>query len=271
MITVIANPRSDHQSSHQAALIEGLRELGIVCGSGLNTDKPKTKFVACWGWRIGKSLRAKGHEVLVMERGYLGDRFKYTSLGWNGLNGHAEFPEYLPDYGERFNRLGIEIKPWKYEGEYALILGQVPGDQSLQGQDMRGWYEKKAKEIRDYYNIPVHFRPHPEAVKRGIAQKIPYTIESTGSLEEALSGAIFTVCFNSNSSVDSVLNGIPCIVGDKGAMAYDLCGKSIDEIIRPEREEWAYELAQKQWTIEEISSGEALEGIAWKIERELGL
>lgn len=271
MISVIANPRSDHQSSHQAALIEGMSELGIICKDASPSDKIQTKFVACWGWRIGKSLRARGHEVLVMERGYLGDRFKYTSLGWNGLNGHAEFPEYLTDNGERFKQHGIEIKPWKETGGYALILGQVPGDQSLQGQDMRGWYERKAKEIRDHYNIPIYFRPHPEAVKRGISQKIPYTIESTGSLEDALGGALFTVCFNSNSSVDSILNGIPCIVGDKGSMAYDLCGKSIDEIITPQRQEWAYGLAHKQWTMDEIKSGEALEGIAWKIEKELGL
>lgn len=271
MITVISSSSSSHQLSHQSALIEGLEDRGIICKADFPTDKINTRFVACWGWRIGRSLRAKGHEVLVMERGYLGDRFKYTSLGWNGLNGHAEFPEYLYDNGKRFLEHNIAVKPWKTSGEYALILGQVPGDQSLQGKDMRIWYEEKAKEIIDYYDIPVHFRPHPEAVKRGIAQPVPRTIASQGTLGEALSGAKFTVCYNSNSSVDSLLNGVPCIVGDKGSMVYDLCGKDISDIKYTEREKPLHRLAQTQWTIDEIKSGEALVGIEWKIRKTLGL
>lgn len=221
--------------------------------------------MACWGWRKGKDLRDKGHEVLVMERGYIGDRFKYTSLGWNGLNGHAEFPSYPDDNGERFRAHNVEIKPWKKDGKYALILGQVPNDASLKGMNMTPWYQQKAQEISSAYNIPVYFRPHPDLKRKGIRQSITGTILSDGTLEQALNGALFTVCYNSNSSVDSVLNGIPCVVGDRGSMAYDMCGKSIDEIIYPEREQWAYKLAQTQWTIDEIYSGEALQGIKCKI------
>lgn len=258
-VTVVASSRAEHQKKHQNALISGLRKYGIEAVGSHSVDHVNSSIVACWGWRNGKYLRAKGQEVLVMERGYLGDRFSYTSLAWNGLNGHAEFPDSPEDGGKRFDLLGLEFKPWKYAGEYALILGQVPNDASLQGKDLVPWYTEQARKISEYYNIPVHFRPHPDLKKRGIKkQVIEGTIESKGSLEDALEGAAFSVCYNSNSSVDSVMAGVPCVVGDQGTMAYDMCSPIIEHLIRPDRKQWAYKLAQKQWLISEIEDGTAL-------------
>lgn len=265
MFTIIASLRGMHQVEHQKALAEGLAVHGIESRLSYHTYDAHTKYVACWGWRRGKELRERGHEVLVMERGYIGDRFKYTSLGWNGLNGHAEFPEYPDDGGERFRAHNIQIKPWKRGGEYALILGQVPKDASLKGMDMIPWYEEKAREITLAHDIPVHFRPHPDVKRKGIKQRVKGTMPSIGTLDESLSDAAFTVCYNSNSSVDSVLNGVPCVVGDRGSMAYEVCGKSVSEVIYPEREKWAHKLARTQWTIDEIKSGEALKGIICKL------
>jgi hypothetical protein len=44
-------------------------------------------------------------------------------------------------------------------------------------------------------------------------------------------------------------------------MVYDLCMKDISEIIYPKREETLYQIAWKQWTLDEISSGEPLRKI----------
>jgi hypothetical protein len=255
-ITILMKSPSTHQRSHGAALAKGIRKIGL--SFAIQADKygaPKTKNVACWGWRIGKRMMDAGYNVLVMERGYIGDRFKYTSLGWNGLNGHAFFPSYEDDGGKRFADHGGVIKPWKTGGDYVLILGQVPGDMSLQGRDMLPYYMEAAAKIKKIHGIPVYFRPHPEAIRKGFKQEVPGAMLSTGTLDEALSGAVFTVCFNSNSSVDSVLAGIPCVVGDKGTMAWDMCGHEIGEIVRGEREKWAHQLAFTQWTLGEIESG----------------
>ncbi len=259
--SIIASPRAQHQVTHQGHLQDGLAAHGIKAVLLNSVDQVKTPYVACWGWRLGKQLRERGHEVLVMERGYVGDRFKYTSLGWNGLNGHATFPEYPDDGGERFDRHGGVLNPWKQGGEYALILGQVPKDMSLQGRDMMPWYERMAIEIQQQHNIGVKFRPHPDLKKRGIVQSVRNTYQSESSLQDDLAGAAFTLCFNSNSAVDSVLAGIPCVVGDNGTMAYDMCAKDIHNPVRPDRELWAHRLAWKQWELSEIKSGAALEGI----------
>lgn len=262
---VIMRSRNAEINSYQKGLAEGFAKYNVQSKFMQLGTPTKYKYVACWGWRPGSRLRLLGKEVLIMERGYIGDRFKYTSLSWNGLNGYGDFPEYLDETGERFYKHGGSIKPWREGGDYALIMGQVPNDASLRGKNLIPWYERQAAEITRIYNIPVYFRPHPDCAKRGIHQVVKGTIRSSGTLQEAFAGAAFTVCYNSNSSVDSVLAGVPCVVGDRGSMAYNMCSKQIGELIRPERERWAYSLAWKQWEESEIYSGEAVKGLLWKL------
>ena len=255
-----------HQIAHADALVQGLLAAGVSASVSLVSQKIKTKHVACWGWRLGKRLREAGHEVLVMERGYLGDRFSYTSLGWNGLNGYAEFPKHPYDGGTRFESIGGRIAPWRTIGDYVLILGQVPRDASLRGVDLNPFYEIWARQAQEYYGKPVLFRPHPHVVKRGgRGPNLPLCDAPT--LKEALDSAFLCLNYNSNSSVDAVLAGAPTVTFDRGSMAWEVCGRSTGEIIRPDREVWAHKLAFTQWTIDEIKSGIPLEKFAARIRR----
>lgn len=255
-ITVIANARALHQVTHQQALIDGLKMHGIDAIRSSNGYGIKTKCVACWGWKIGKRLRAAGHDVLVMERGYLGNRFKWTSLAWNGLNGHGEFPNFVGS-SDRFNN-NFDLKRWQGNGDYVLIMGQVPGDASLQGRDLMSWYADAAKVAQTVYQKPVKFRPHPEAVRKGHKQKIAGFENCTLPLDDSLEFAHAVITFNSNSAVDAVVHGVPVVAYDKGTMAWDVAGKKIGDIKTPCRKNWADALAWKQWSIDEIASGFAL-------------
>ena len=257
--------RPTSQVEHAEAVARGFAELGLKTHITLFGSHLPTKHVVCWGWRLGTRLRQLGHEVLVMERGYVGDRFSYSSLGWNGLNGCADFPEYPADNGERFAQLGVEIKPWKTGGDYALILGQVPRDASLKGLDMLPFYEEWARQVKDKFGLPVRFRQHPEVTKRGVNQSVCGAERSTGTLGEDLSHAALCLTYNSNSSVDSVLAGVPTFVADRGSMAWDVCSHRIGERATPAREVWVHKLAWTQWTIKEIASGFPLEKIAAEI------
>lgn len=256
--TIISSPRAQHQLSHQAALADGLKVHGINPILTLG-NFAKTKHVACWGWRLGKVLRDAGKEVLVMERGYFGDRFEWSSLAWNGLNGRGEFAE-APDDSSRFKN-NFTMQPWKKGGDYVLIMGQVPGDASLQGRNMMPWYENAAREAAEKYGLPVKFRPHPLAAKKGHNQLLKNATQSTGELDEALSGAAVVVTFNSNSGVDSVLAGVPTVAVDQGSMAWDVAGHKIGDCVTPCRDAWASRLAWCQWRLDEISSGAALKGL----------
>ena len=114
------------------------------------------------------------------------------------------------------------------------------------------------------YGTKVLWR-HPDVVKRGL-KTIPYGTElSTGTLIEAFSDAIFSAAFNSNSLVDSIINGVPAFAGDRGTMAWEMCSKIIpkkeSDFVRYDRDRWADRLAHTQWTLGEIRSGFPLKPI----------
>lgn len=221
-------------------------------------------FVVCWSWHIGKNLREHGHNVLVMERGYVGDRFVWTSLAWNGLNGRGRFP-VVDDGGERWRRWHSHaMKEWRDirgSGDAPiLLLGQVPTDASVRldgGFRYAAWVESTAKTLREH-GRPILYRAHPEALKRG-ADCPPSGVDlDKGTLAEALDRCAWAVTFNSNSAVDAVLAGVPTVTHDHGAMAWNVTGHRLAE--QPpqlDREAWAQRLACCQWMPEEIESGEA--------------
>lgn len=249
---------STHQSEHAQALEQGLRAIGIQPHIG---SPDYADVVACWGWRVGKRLSEAGATVLVLERGYLGDRFRWTSIGWDGLNGRAYFPPAPDDGGARFvEYFGNLVKPWRSGGEYSLLIGQVPGDAALGGLDLRSWYAEQAQALRARFDLPVVFRPHPLANKRGgPPQRVSGTQLHEGALADALERAAVVVTFNSNTAVESVLAGVPTIACDRGSMAWPMCSHSIaDELVQPDRARWCAELAWKQWTLAEIANGAAV-------------
>lgn len=242
-----------YQVAHREAIDAGLRAIGVH-------DLGESVLII-WGWRAGALHRKAGKEVLVLERGYIGDRFKYTSIGWNGLNGYAHFPECHDDGGARFRAHGGKLKPWKEGGDYILILGQVNGDASLQGRNITTWYQQMAAAAKARYGKPVYFRMHPKAAIKGY-KNIAGVPSMAGDLHESIDGALFTIAYNSNACLDSVMAGVPCFAGDRGTMAWDLCAHDMKEIIRPDRECVVHRIAWTQWELSEIASGVALRGVA---------
>lgn len=260
MIQILSGIKAAHQLEHQDAIYLGFKNIGIDCEKIFDKSKISSD-ASCWGWRLGKQIRDLGKNALVIERGYIGDRFKYTSLGWNGLNNYAKFAPYPDDGGKRFKDHGGIIKPWNKDGGYILILGQVKNDASLQGKDITNWYMRMAKEAKEHYGLPVYFRQHPDAARRGGYAHISRVPTLTGTLQNAIDGALFTIAYNSNSCLDSILSGKPCYAGDSGTMAHDLCMKDLKELYYPEREKKVHSIAWNQFTIEEIASGWPLKGL----------
>lgn len=257
-LTIIANPHAAHQAAHQAALAEGAKAYGLTVSLQSSGVPVRSKHVACWGWRLGRAYRAAGHEVLVMERGYMGDRFAWTSIGWNGLNNRAQFG-IRNDGGARFRQHFADLlQPWNPAGRYVLLIGQVPGDMSLQGRNLAPWYAEQAKAAGERYGLPVLFRPHPMALQRGYAATVPFAAELLGDLSAALRDAAAVITFNSNTGVDALLAGKPTVAHDPGSMVWGFTG---DGDAEPDRLRWAHRLAWCQWTLDEIRSGEAVETV----------
>ena len=228
----------------------------------------RADLLVLWGVRNRPAIEGqirRGGEVCVLERGYLGDRFAWTSVSFGGgLNGRAEFRGVSSDPERLERHFPGMLQPWTHRDGYALLIGQVPGDMSLASVDgnLLGWYEAawKALDARGY---DVRFRPHPVAVQRSRKLAAPAGIPTIGgTLSEAVAGAAVVVTFNSNAGVEAVFAGTPTIAVDCGSMAWPVTAHALDaEPERPDRTAWAAELAWKQWRLDELASGECWERV----------
>jgi hypothetical protein len=257
-VSILASPGARHQCEHAAALRNGLARHNVTSDIITHINQAKSDIVACWGWRAGQVFRKMGTRVLVIERGYVGDRFQWSSLGWDGLNGNAIMPK-VDDGGKRFHEFFAHLyQPESKAGEYALLIGQVPRDAALGGRDLSNWYLDTAKACERTYGLPTLFRGHPRAPFGSYPKGL---VTTQGDLANHLRSAAVVVTYNSNTGVESVLAGKPTISFDSGSMAWDVTAHQIGERYEGDRLKWAYEMAWKQWQVSEIDDGTALEHI----------
>jgi hypothetical protein len=257
---VIYHRQPQTPSVHVKLFAEGLLRHGIHAEILSPQMYRRSDLAVFWAHKqseIIQQQRDAGLDYLVMERGYFGDRFAMTSLGFNGLNGHAEFHNQNSP-GDRWQRYGVPVQAWKQggEGEVIVIMGQVPSDASLKNcPNYRGWIQEVARTAEREYKRKVYFRPHPHPAASSFNPNVPLI---GGSLDSALQRACAVIIWNSNSGVDAALAGVPVICGDRGAMSYPMATHVIGApLVRPDRYQWLNDLAYTQWADSEISNGDA--------------
>lgn len=247
-------------SEHLKMFAEGLRRHGITPEFRRESMYRKSDLAVMWAHKkatVIRNQRESGLNYLVMERGYFGDRFAMTSLGFNGLNGYANFHNERSS-SSRWEKHRVAVKEWKTGGDIIVLMGQVPTDASLKTcSNYSQWVGIAGLIAQQRYQLPVYFRPHPHPAASAFRPRLPIL---QGTLEAALDRAAAVLTWNSNSGVDAVLNGVPLIAVDRGSMAYSMAVNQIgDPLIRPDRTQWLHNLAYTQWTNSEISQGESWE------------
>ncbi len=244
------------------AFIDGLTTHETVPEIRRSGNWRASDLAVVWGHRdhaLHEIQRANGGRYLVLERAYIGDiheRRRWCSIGYDGLNGRADFcnADSPPDRWEKYFA-GV-MKPWRNDGKQAFIMGQVGGDASIYGVDIAVWYELAEARLRASTGRSVLFRPHPNDPN----VEPPYGARlATGVLAGCLAYASVVATYNSNTAVDSVLAGVPTIACDKGSMAWDVASQDWDRCARPDRNQWAWNLAHTSWLEEEIADGSAWE------------
>lgn len=257
-----------HPSDHVASLsafAEGLKARGVdhfmrgmtyrkcdvAVVFGVRKDRVPVSYAR------GQVIADHNGPHIVLEKGFV-RRDEYFHVGWNGLNGRADFRNQgMP--ADRWKKLGVELQPRKH-GEKVVVCGQVPWDASVQHTNHIQWCQKAVAELNRITRREVVFRPHPKA---GIDYGVNCPV-SLGSLAEDLSDAHAVVTFNSNSAVEALIEGVPVFAFDKGSMALRVANTDLYDIDNPrfiEREPWASDLAYAQWSLDEMSSGECWDHI----------
>ena len=204
--------------------------------------------------------------IIVLDVGGI-KRGTTWKVGLNGINRDAFFGDKGND-SKRAKALGLELKPWRTDGEYILLCGQH--DKSLQWHNMpsmSNWFLDTYDEIRKHTDRPILFRPHPRCrlphIERGLKNVIrqePTHLSGTyDDFDMAFDNVWATVSFSSNPGIHSIINGVPAFVGTS-SLAYDV-GNDIDFMhniehpLMPNRQQWLNDYAWTEYTVEEIANG----------------
>jgi hypothetical protein len=244
----------EHQLKAMAALARGLATHGVhVDLSDGGFDGGKADFVAWWGDKV--PLHLKGKPRLILEAGYINgrsgdyvtDRLQYVSVGWNGLHGRADPgpPDCPPD---RWEATGVHLQAWHGNtSTIVLICDQHPGDSCSPGD--RKWWREIDRQAQEA-GLRVVYRPHPLLADNGML-----------TLRESLELVTACVTWSSTAAVESVICGVPTVALDHGSMAWDVTTRNLANKYLGARSQWAYNLAYRQWTHDELASGEAWDHI----------
>lgn len=247
---------ADHHARHATWISEGFKRCGWQVARPRHDFDLDGDLVVSWGWRL-TALFAKamseGVPVLLLERGHLHPRTEWTSMGFNGLGGYGVYADCLDD-GQRFARhYGHQMRPWREDGDYVLVMGQMQGDASLHGANIREWAAETCRAYREAGHRVV-YRPHPNANQNDHPECVE--VHKWFPLEDSLRRASLCVTYTSTSGVEAVLAGIPTVTCNRGAMAWPVAAHGIlKDPVRPDRTAWANKLAWTQFSAEEISSG----------------
>lgn len=234
----------------------GLNHLGVDWFFGGSVYRQPCDVAVIWGIASERfphtnyrdMIRMAQPNTIVMERGFV-KRDEYYAAGWGDTGGYADFcNKGMPS--DRWEALGVELQPMKEDGDYILVLGQVPWDTAVQHIDYPRWLKDTVATLTSAEDLRVRLRNHPllPETKRFSFPKCEVSYKKT--LEEDFAGASQVIACNSTGLVDATIAGVPTIACDGRAMC-PAPGAS--------REQWGADIAYAQWTLDEFRSGKAFE------------
>jgi hypothetical protein len=148
---------------------------------------------------------------------------------------------------KRWNKLGLKIKPWRKTGSTIIVIQPEPLSTELWRVDKK-WAAKVIAELKRYTDRPI-------VVRRKIGDKLQ---DHAPPLAVALQDAWAVVVWTSNVAVEALLAGVPAFCTDPCA-AYRMGTPDLSRIEDPvmpdDREQWAWNLAANQWSLDEMRSG----------------
>lgn len=196
---------------------------------------------------IARNYASAGADVVVVENGYVGkdaEGGKLFAMSKFYHNGAGQWRQGPPG---RFDQLKLEVKPWRSEGEFILVLPQRgigPAGVAMPSS----WLVATQKRLAELTKRPVQVRRHP-----GIAKTEPY---------EELRGAWAAVTWGSGAGIKALLAGIP-VFSDFGrwiaaeASTRLMASANLENPFLGDRTPTFEKLSWAQWSMQEVASGAA--------------
>jgi hypothetical protein len=222
----------------------------LACGDrsvirSIYDDKLHTHVGVCYGWKHNAAIRRYPNFVYA-DLGYWG-REQYYRFAVNGWS-----PQVRTDLSaDRFNRLGLEIRPWRTEGRQIIVAGSTEKACRDHGLGYMQWETAMCHRLAGL-GIPVVYRPKPNDRQ---ARPIPGFGFDQRPIGDALQAAHLWVTHHSNSALDALVAGVP-VHCETGAASQFSAPLSADPPLLEGREQFLTGVAWLQWTLDEMRSGE---------------
>lgn len=199
----------DYPVYRRDAFMAGLKAAGYDTRTGGPMNVRPDDVLCIWNrygdmHNIATRVEQQGGIVIVAENGYVApggisphvtEPREWYALAIGGHNGSGTWPVGGP---ERWDALGVDLKPWRTEGDHILVCPNRSFGRP--GYIMPiDWPDKVVNRLRKVTNRPIRVRPHPG----NGAHKTP--------LADDLKGAWAVCIWSSSAGVQSLIAGVPVI------------------------------------------------------------
>jgi len=267
-----------------SAFEQGVQHLGHTANDNdLNADVAVIWSVLWYG-RMAKNkavwdrFTKQGKPVIVLEVGTL-KRNTTWKVAVGGINNEAYFGHATNNDNARLTSLGIAIQDWgdTKDNNSIIICGQHQASHQWRNMPpVSDWISNTIQEIRKHTDRLIKVRSHPrysfnfDNTTTNVVRSIPKRIDIVQDFYDfsaELSKAHCVVNWSSNPAIEAALAGVPVFTG-LDSLAHVVANHSFDTIetpLKPDRQQWANDLAYTEWTVDEIAKGIPLIRILNKI------
>lgn len=251
------------------AFSKGLKKHGVPTVVGGSKESSQADVAVIWGTSkndIIEKQKKNGRHFLVFENAYIKRKYTRASIGYDGLNGEADFcNEYSPS--DRWKALMGErdLPPWNTPSEGpVLLIGQVHRDKAVLPVDFAEWANSTSRTLAQN-GCDVLYRRHP----REQSDFIPHgaRLSMVDKITDDLARCSWAVSLSSTVGVDAFLHGTRIVSMDPRSMVYRMTSHDPLKPSAPNRMQWCYDIAYCQWVIGEMSNGKAWEHLRKKLEQ----
>jgi len=172
-----------------------------------------------------------------------------------------------PDKWKRYSEWhGVDLKPWRTNGNHILILCQRPKGWNLDGADQDQWVDDTIEKIRQHSDRPIVIRMHPndgtkfkqmEKIYKRHKDAVQFSLKE--NIKDELQNCWCTVGYNSTPTTVATIEGIPSYVEDPSkSWAADVAFTDLSQIENPpmpDRSAWTQKIANIHWSNDEVRSG----------------
>lgn len=266
--------RNPHAHQTCKAMAQGIGRCGDKAVVRSDSDNVMAGFDAAvlWGYietcqQAIRNCQKLGIPWVFIDMGYWRREQGYFKVTVNDRH-PTNYLMKLPHPTRRFEKLGLEIKPWKVNISGSILVAGMSHKAAWSWGLKNEQYETAVinKLRADYPDYPVIYRPKPNWF--GSTKIYGATFDKSSRLKNLWPNLWCVVSHHSNVCCEALLEGIPvfCMYG-----AASLLGEhDLTKIIKPARpegrEQWAANLAYCQWTVPEMA-----EGKCWAYLKEVGL